>query len=221
MPRNRFSAFGANDIPSLRRAINSALNSLVTELNSEMSSMGGISFTSVAVAGDIPTAPNFGDEIWISGGNNVTTAPILVDTQLFQAGGDPVLLADYSDGTGGTTTGDGAVFADIGSALDNLQLNTGSDRENNSVAYSVIVTNGDDIIVRENVNAAWRVWGAAQDSSPNGNQLRVRVEANSALQLAANPGWQVGFRSEQQPTLTAGSVYKWLNAWVDTGISSA
>ena len=83
------------------------------------------------------------------------------------------------------------------------------------------MTNGDDIIVRENVNAAWRVWGAAQDSSPNGNQLRVRVEANSALQLAANPGWQVGFRSEQQPTLTAGSVYKWLNAWVDTGISSA
>ena len=159
----------------------------------------------VTQASELPANPEIGNRMFVSMGFTTTLDVLSGITQLLQAGGDPVLLADYSDGTGGTTTGTGAVFADIGSALDNIQWNAGSDRENNSVAYSTLVTDGRSIIVRQDINAVWRVWGAAVDSTPNGNQLRIRVEANAALQIDANPGWQVGFGTvtqENVPFLT-------------------
>ena len=157
--------------------------------------------TVVFNASELPTNPAFGDRIQVRMAFSEPTTFFDDFTQLFQAGGDPVLLADYSDATGGTTTGGGAVFADIGSAIDNIQLNTGSDRENNSVAYSQLVTDNRHLAVRDGANGEWQVWGQTLDSSPNGNQLRVRSEANATLQIDANPGWQVGFATQVMETI--------------------
>ena len=91
MAENRFQAAGANDIPTLRRAVNNAFGDFarqvtasgnsasdrvvaieadVSALQSDVSTLqeapAGTTKTLVATDEDLPTEPSFGDEMYVS-----------------------------------------------------------------------------------------------------------------------------------------------------------